>query len=106
MLKQSSTHRARELVPSHAAASEIAVAALSHIAQDPDVIGQFLAQAGLAPEDLRSASQTPGFLTAVLEFLCADETQLRAFAANAGHSPETVDNARKVLAGPGGDWSA
>ena len=104
MLKRSST-RANEMAPSVEKASEMAVSALSFIAQDPESIGLFMDQAGLDPQDLRAASATPGFLAAVLEFLCAQEPQLMAFAANAGVTPEAVDMARKVLAGPEGEWS-
>ena len=104
MLKRSST-RANEMAPSVEKASEIAVSALSFIAQDLENVGLFMDQVGLDPQDLRAASATPGFLAAVLEFLCAQEPQLMAFAANAGLTPEAIDMARKVLSGPEGEWS-
>ncbi|MCC2097657.1 MAG: DUF3572 domain-containing protein [Hyphomicrobiales bacterium] len=104
MLKRPST-RANNLAPSREKATELAIAALSFIAQDPDCIGRFMALSGLSPRDLRAATDTPGFFAAVLEFLCSQEPDLIAFAANAGVSPEAVDLARRVLAGPEGEWS-
>ena len=111
MLKQFSTggrkmSGSKSVTPGPEAASEIAVSAFAFLAQDPETTGQFLNQAGLDPQDLRAASGTPEFLAAVLEFICSSEPQLMAFAANAGMDPETVDQARKVLAGPEGEWSA
>lgn len=87
-------------------ASEIAVEALSFLASDPERIGGFLAQSGLAPGELRQASANPGFLPAILDYLCADEAILREFSAESRHAPETVDAARQILHGPQPDWGA
>lgn len=106
MLKQSSTRFRTTVVPSPERASEIAVAALGHLAQDTELIASFMVRSGLAPQDLRAASSTPQFQAALLDFLCSEEGELLAFCANTGESPQTVDLARKVLSGPEGEWSA
>ena len=106
MIKQFSTPDRRGALPNPETASETAVAALGYLAQEPDSMAAFMSQAGLAPEDLRAASQTPGFLAAVLDYVCSQEPLLLAFAANAGRQPEQIDMARKVLSGPQGEWSA
>lgn len=79
-------------------AENVAIQALTHLAQDPERLGRFLNETGIDPAQIRQAAGQPGFLLAVLEHLCADESQLLAFAANTRTSPERVDSARQALA--------
>ena len=72
----------------------------------PAGLSGLLALASIGPETLRAAAGGPGFLLAVLEYVCADEALLRDVAAGAGHSPESLDRARQVLQGPQPDWGA
>lgn len=90
--------RAPRLAPD--AAGEIAIEALGWLAADPERLDRFLALTGIAHDSIRAAAAEPGFLAAVLDHLCADETALLAFAADAGKAPETIGAAREALAGP------
>jgi hypothetical protein len=82
-----------------AAASELAVAALSFIAADEERLGIFLALSGIGPESLRAAAQSPGFLCGVLDHVANDEGLLIAFAEHSDVDPADVVRARDVLAG-------
>lgn len=84
-----------------AEAEALAARALAWMAEDPDMIGRFLAQSGAGPEDLRSQAGEPEFLGFVLDFLLADESALVAFAGAERIRPELATRARASL--PGGD---
>jgi hypothetical protein len=81
------------------AASELAIAALTFIATDPEALGQFLALSGIDPQSIRAAAREPGFLRGVLDYLTADEQLLIAFASRNGIDPDDVARARVALAG-------
>ena len=81
-------------------AQTIAVVALGFIASEPDYLSRFLAITGLDGSDLRAAAIEPVFLTAILDFLMADEKTLVAFAEASNTDPEHVAIARQLLAGP------
>ena len=81
-------------------AEELAVEALGFIASDAERLSRFLDLTGLTPDTVREAASSPGFFVAVLDHLAGDESQLLAFAANAGRPPEHVLAARDLLAGP------
>lgn len=83
-----------------AEAEAIAVEALGFLASDVERLGRFLSLTGLAPDTVRAAAGSPGFLAAVLDHLAQDESLLLVFAAHAGRPPQTVLRARDVLAGP------
>jgi hypothetical protein len=85
-------------------ASEIGIAALQFLAEDPVRLERFLALSGLGPHNLRQAAAEPAFLGSVLEHLAADERLLVAFAVNQNLKPEIVARAREALAGPASDW--
>lgn len=87
-------------------AQAIAIQMLGHLVDDEEKLAGFLALSGLGPDNLRQAAQSPAFLQAVLDFICADEALLRALAIAAQRSPEEIDHARRVLAGPEPDWGA
>ena len=77
----------------------LAVQALAFLAQDPERLGVFLSLSGVGPGDIRKAAADPGFLAGVLDHVASDETLLRAVAAHAGVSPETVERAHLALSG-------
>ncbi|TBW34322.1 DUF3572 family protein [Siculibacillus lacustris] len=78
-------------------AEEVAIAALAHLAEDPEVLGRFLTATGLGPETLRAAASQPGFLAAVLEYLMGDESQLLVFAERQRLRPTMIAAARHAL---------
>jgi Protein of unknown function (DUF3572) len=81
------------------AAAELAVAALTFIAEEPERLGRFLALSGIGPESLRTAGREPDFLLGVLDHVVGDETLLVAFAQQHGIDPLDVTRAHAVLAG-------
>jgi hypothetical protein len=81
------------------AAEQVAVAALSFLASEPDRLSRFLSLSGLGPQNLRAAAADPAFLSSVLDYLLADEPLLLAFAADQGQAPESVATARRALGG-------
>jgi hypothetical protein len=84
----------------HDLANEIAIDALSWLAADQERLDRFLALTGIGHDSIRQAATQPGFLSAVMDHLCADEPSLLAFAADAGKSPELIGAARDILSGP------
>jgi len=81
------------------AAAELAIAALTFIAQEPERLGRFLALSGIGPESLREAAREPDFLLGVLDYVVADEALLVEFAGYSTIDPADVARARNVLAG-------
>jgi hypothetical protein len=79
---------------------DLAVAALSFLAGEPDRLSRFLDLSGLGPHNLRAAAADPGFLAAVLDYVAGDESLLIAFAADQGLAPERVVSARRAMEGP------
>jgi hypothetical protein len=82
-------------------AEALAVQALTWMADDPDLIGKFLAATGAGPADLRARAAEPEFLGFVLDFLLSDEAALVTFATVANIRPDLPMRARASL--PGGD---
>jgi hypothetical protein len=80
-----------------ALAEDMAVAALTFIAQDGERLGRFLALSGLEAGNLREAAAEPGFLVGVLDYLSSDEALLLAFAANFQIDPTTITTAQRLL---------
>ncbi len=87
--------------PSPEAAEMLAIQALAFIAEDPGRMGAFLGATGFAPEAIRDAAGSPGFLGGVLEHMLADESLLLAFAESAALDPAEIVRARGAL---GGAW--
>jgi hypothetical protein len=81
------------------AATSVAIAALTFIADEPERLDRFLALTGVDPADIRLAAREPGFLLGVLEYLASDEALLVAFANQNDIDPDEVMRARDVLAG-------
>jgi hypothetical protein len=83
--------------PTHAAAEELAVAALAFIALEPERLRRFLDLSGLDPANLRQAAAEPGFLAGILDYVSGDEALLVAFATDHGINPSAVERARQLL---------
>jgi hypothetical protein len=83
-------------------AEELAIQALSFIAEEPERLGRFLALSGLGPGSLRAAARQPHFLTGVLDHVLGDEKLLLAFAQHVTIDPDEVKRAQHALAG--GAW--
>ena len=84
-----------------AAAENIAIKALTFLTGDPERLARFLALTGLGPETIRAAAGSPGFLKAVLDHVASHEELLVSLADAMGTRPETIAEARRLLAGPG-----
>ncbi len=82
-------------------AEAVALQALTHIAADEDLLGAFLAQTGLAVDELKAQATDPALLGGVLDFLMSDEAGLVAFCEAAQMEPEMPGRARRSL--PGGE---
>lgn len=76
----------------------LAVKALGFLAAEPERLGRFLALTGLGPAAIREAAGEPRFMAGILDHLLADEPLLLEFTAEAGVRPESVAEARAVLA--------
>lgn len=81
------------------AAEALAAEAFVFLASDAARLLPFLEASGLDLADVRARAGTREFLTAVLDHLVRDESQLLVFAAEAGHKPEQVMLAAHVLSG-------
>lgn len=88
-------------ISTETAAREVAMGALLYLAGDPERIGPFLAQSGLAPGDLRGVAGQPAFHVAVLDYLIERQDLLIAHAGEAGIDPGHVVAAREILAHKG-----
>ena len=80
------------------AAEALSIEALAFLAGDPERLERFLSLSGLDPSAIRLAAADPGFLAAVLEHFCSDESLLLAFSANAGRDPGDIAKALRILA--------
>ena len=78
----------------------LAEAILGHLAGSPDMVEALVTETGLMPEDLRSlaAEPTTDFAAALVDFICATDDRLLAFAAATGWSETTVAHTREALA--------
>ena len=70
------------------------------LASDGLRISNFLRDTGLEPQQLGALVGSRDFLGAVLDFVVRDESLLMVFAAEAGHRPELVMGAHRLLQGP------
>jgi Protein of unknown function (DUF3572) len=84
-------------------AETIALRGLGFMAEDEDRLGRFMGDTGVDPDDLRQHAGSPQVLTAVLDYLSRDESQLLMFAANADIPPEHIVPALAILSGENRD---
>jgi hypothetical protein len=94
--KQNDSHKVSPLP------EETAVSVLVWMAEEPEMMGRFLALTGLTADSLRRAAGEPGFHLGVLDFLMGHEPTLLQFCAATGTRPETVMRAHAALDGPPG----
>lgn len=78
----------------------LAEAILGHIAGNPELLGELVAETGLMPADLRrmAAEPTTDLATALLDFICASDDRLLGFASASGWSGTTIAHTREALA--------
>jgi hypothetical protein len=81
-------------------AKAFAIDALLYLTNDQEQMTRFLTETGFDPADLRRMTHDPGFTTAMLDYLCSNESLLVAFAAAHAIDPSEVETARQVLAQP------
>ncbi len=84
-------------------AEAIAVSALAFIAGDDVLLPRFLQLTGIQAAAIRDAATEPGFLTGILQFICAHEPTLLQFCDATDISPQSVAAAMRKL--PQGDDS-
>jgi len=80
-------------------AADLALRALTFLAEDEERVGRFLALTGLDPAEIRARLGERGFQLAVLDHLAEDEALLVAFAEAEALPPEAVGRARRALGG-------
>jgi hypothetical protein len=78
----------------------VAIQALSFIADEPERLGQFLAETGIGPETLRTAAADPRFLASVLDFVLRDDATVKAFASASKLHPTNIAAAHQALSDP------
>lgn len=81
-------------------AEETAISILAWLANEPELLGRFLALTGTDPTSLRHAAADPGFLAGVVDFLMGHEPTLISFCEATGTKPEQVVRAHAALSGP------
>jgi hypothetical protein len=79
----------------------LALQALAHVAGDEAMGPRFLALTGMDADALRANAGQPATLTALLDYLMANEHDLLATADALGVKPEQLATAARQL---GGDW--
>lgn len=81
------------------AAEQLAIAALSFLAAEPERLGRFLSVTGIEPEAIRAAASEPGFLAGVLAYLASDERLASDFIAEAACDSSDIARAHIALGG-------
>jgi len=81
----------------HQSAAAIAIAGLTRLAGDDDLLTRFCGLTGILPNDIREAAGEPGFLVGVLDFYLSHEPDLLAWAEADDLRPETIVSARHTL---------
>ena len=85
-------------VTNHDNAEAIAIAGLTRLAADDDLMMRFCGLTGILANDIRQVAGEPGFLVGVLDFFLAYEPDLMAWAEADDLRPETIVAARHTLA--------
>ncbi|MCF6273133.1 MAG: DUF3572 domain-containing protein [Rhodobacteraceae bacterium] len=83
----------------------LAIQALSWLAADEEILGQFLNTTGAAPGDLRARAAEPEFLGFVLDFIMRDDETILGFCTATKATPESVQRARAALGGGLPNWT-
>lgn len=85
----------------NADAPSIAIAALSWLSADGEMMSRFCALTGIEPDHIRLAAAEPGFLAGVLDFVLTHEPTLMRFCEDNGLDPAVVQRAGLELSGGG-----
>ena len=88
----------------YADAEMLAIDALSFIAAEPGLLGQFAGITGHTPATIRAEISSPEFLAGILDFLLNDESLLLVFASHQGITPLEIMAARQALAPDVAAW--
>jgi len=80
--------------------TEIANACLTHLISEPELLGQFLGETGIAPDELRS-SVSDDIKVGMMDFFAHNEPAMLSVCANAQISTEQFMRAYYAL-NPGG----
>ncbi len=86
-------------------AEEIAIRALTFLAEDEAKLAHFLNLTGLSPDQIRTEAQTKSFLAGVLDHLLSDESLLLVFCSNNDIDPAIITPARHTLDPSKADFS-
>ncbi|ASY62416.1 hypothetical protein SJ05684_c09570 [Sinorhizobium sojae CCBAU 05684] len=81
-------------------ADETAIAILSWLAGETELMSRFLALSGTDAGSLRQAAGDPGFMGGLVAFLMEHEPTLMAFCSATGTPPEEVVRAHRAFSGP------
>lgn len=84
-------------------AATIALRALTFQLADENYRSRFLAQCGVAPQDLARMIENREFLAGILDALLRDESMLLAFCTEAGMKPRQVADASNSLSAGAND---
>lgn len=84
-----------------AQARELAVSAMLYLLERPDLTQEFLADSGLAADDLRLLARGPELPLQALDFLLQSDSRVLEAARDLGVAPQDMLAARTSLAGPG-----
>ena len=98
-MQSQSDHKAARDAAMNADGSSIAIAALSWISADGEMISRFCALSGIEPGQMRQAADEPGFLAGVLDFVLAHEPTLIRFCDDNAIEPAAVQRAHAELSG-------
>lgn len=81
-------------------AESIAISGFTYLANEPEILSQFLSITGVSPNELRESIDQPAFLVGILDFFLSDDKKLLEFAKSKKINPENVHIARQLIAGP------
>ncbi|WP_164157069.1 DUF3572 family protein [Sandarakinorhabdus rubra] len=87
--------------PANADPAVLALQALAHVAGDEAMGPRFLTLTGMDVAELRANADRPATLTALLDYLMANEHDLVSTAEAIGVKPEALAKAARAL---GSDW--
>ena len=79
---------------------KLALAALTYIVADEQIVSRFFAETGLAPDTMAEAAKSSGFFGFILEFICSSDEFILGLAAQEQVRPEAIVAAQARLAGP------
>ena len=77
----------------------VALQILGCIVAEPQRLSRFLSLTGLDPTTIRLQATKPGFLSAVLDYVAADESLLIAIASEASIAPGQIAAAQQRMSG-------